>query len=173
MTQGDDGRVPEEVELGDASERQTKPINDIESISLAEATSFAEIEQQANQLLDYISKLSSLADRACDTAVRQNQTAQLIEDSRLSEVSNLRAELEGNTAKLEERRRAFETLQNDSQEQISDLGNRLQEKENQLGEKENELKHLRAEIYLPAQSPQWRRDGSQANRRSSATHRSA
>ncbi len=145
MTQ-EDGRVPDEGEQGDIPKRQTKPIHDLESISLAEATSFAEIEQQANQLLDYIGKLSSLADRACDTAVRQTKTAQLSEDSRLFEVSDLRAELEANTAKLEERRRAFETLQNDSQEQISDLGNRLQEKDNQLGEKESELKHLRAEI---------------------------
>ena len=59
MTQKDAGSAPQEFKTGDASERQSEPVKGIESISLGEATSFAEIEQRANQLLDYISKLSS------------------------------------------------------------------------------------------------------------------
>ena len=146
MTQEDVGPAPQQLETGDVSERPSEPGNGIESISLAEATSFAEIEEQASQLLDYISKLSSLSGRACDAAVRQSEAAQLSEESRLSEVVNLRAELEDNAAKLDDQRRAFESPQNASQEEISEVGNRLQEKDQQLGEKENELKHLRAEI---------------------------
>ena len=146
MTQKDAGSAPQEFKTGDASERQSEPVKGIESISLGEATSFAEIEQRANQLLDYISKLSSLADRTCDTVVRQNESAPLIEDSRLSQLSNLGPELEYNAAEREEQRQALESLQNASQEKISELGNRLQEKDTQVGEKETELKHLRAEI---------------------------
>ena len=146
MTQKDAGSAPQEFKTGDASERQSEPVKGIESISLGEATSFAEIEQRANQLLDYISKLSSLADRTCDTVVRQNESAPWIEDSRLSQLSNLGPELEYNAAEREEQRRALESLQNASQEKISELGNRLQEKDTQVGEKETELKHLRAEI---------------------------
>jgi len=146
MTQENAGSAPRKFKKGDASERQSAPIKGIGSISLGEATSFTEIEQQANQLLDYISKLSSLADRTCDTVVRQKESVPLIEDSRLSQLSNLGPELEYNAAEREEQRQALESLQNASQEKISELGNRLQEKDTQVGEKETELKHLRAEI---------------------------
>ncbi|HVO94245.1 MAG TPA: hypothetical protein VMT22_15455, partial [Terriglobales bacterium] len=144
MSHHDAAPALQESEKGDAAERQSEHDINIESISLAEATSFAEIEYQANQLLDYISKISSFADRACDTAIRQCESAQLTENARQSEVSNLRADLEDTTAKLEEQRRAlegFESVKAAANEQIYELEARLQERESQLDEKENELKH--------------------------------
>src|SRR5512142_1175110 len=46
-------------------------LSDVPNLSFDDATGLVEIENQANQLLDYISKLSSLADRACVTAIQQ------------------------------------------------------------------------------------------------------
>jgi len=64
------------------------------SFSLAEANSIVEIEVQADQLLGYIDKLTTLADRACTTAIRQSQTAHLIDVSRHGEINDLRKKLE-------------------------------------------------------------------------------
>jgi hypothetical protein len=72
------------------------------SFSLAEANSILDIEIQADQLLAYIDKLTSLADRACNTAIRQNETTHLIEENRRSEMINLRSHLDNQGAQLHE-----------------------------------------------------------------------
>src|SRR5512140_267291 len=53
---------------------RTESVSDVPNLSFDDANGLVEIEAQANQLLDYISKLSSLADRACVTAIRQTET---------------------------------------------------------------------------------------------------
>ncbi|MGZ8489535.1 MAG: hypothetical protein ACXWW4_13475, partial [Candidatus Binatia bacterium] len=58
-----------------------KSQSDMPNLSFDEASGLAEIETQANQLLDYIGKLSNLADRACVTAIRQTETAQRSEET--------------------------------------------------------------------------------------------
>jgi chromosome segregation ATPase len=118
----------------------------VETVTLVEATSFAEIERQANQLLDYISKLSSFADRACDTAIRQTESAQRIEDFHNSEMADLRAELERTAAALENSHREHKDLEHKFRDQIIEIENLLRERDTQLNERDIELKHLRAEI---------------------------
>lgn len=49
------------------------------SFAFADTNFIVDIEVHADQLLAYIDKLTSLADRACNTALRQTETAQLLE----------------------------------------------------------------------------------------------
>ena len=95
------------------------------SFSLAEANSIVEIEVQADQLLGYIDKLTSLADRACSTAIRQSQTAHLLEESRHGEIVDLRKKLEDQNEKLHEQQIAIIRLQQESKAQIAALETQL------------------------------------------------
>lgn len=89
------------------------------SFSLAEAGSIVEIEVQADQLLGYIDKLTTLADRACTTAIRQSQTAHLIDASRHGEINDLRKKLDQQNEKLHEQEIAIVRLQHESKAQIA------------------------------------------------------
>jgi chromosome segregation ATPase len=89
------------------------------SFSLAEANSIVEIEVQADQLLGYIDKLTTLADRACTTAIRQSQTAHLIDASRHGEINDLRKKLDQQNEKLHEQEIAIVRLQHESKAQIA------------------------------------------------------
>lgn len=140
--------VPAEVHGTEASDDRANALGEIPAINTAEATSFAEIEQQANQLLDYISKLGSFAEDAYDTAIRQTESAQRSEEDHQSELNSLRIQLEAKTALLEDRRRELANRQDNSHEQVAALENRLAEREKEIDEKNNELKHLRTEITL-------------------------
>jgi len=146
MPHQDAGSANKEPEMGDTLEQQAQPVAGIEAFSLGDATSFAEIEFQANQLLDYIGKLSSSTDRARDTAIRQSQSAQPLEDTCQTEVTSLRSQLPESFASLERHRRELDSLKNTSKEQLTELENQLRERDTQLNERETELKHLRAEI---------------------------
>jgi chromosome segregation ATPase len=118
---------------------------DKESFSFPDGNSFVEIELQANQLLDYIDKLSSLADRACHTAIRQTESAQRIEETRQSEIDNLRKQLEQSSAALQERNVALAVLEKTSHAHIVALEKQLHDRELQLSDRENDIKELRAE----------------------------
>jgi chromosome segregation ATPase len=89
------------------------------SFSLAEASSIVEIEVQADQLLGYIDKLTTLADRACTTAIRQSQTAHLIDVSRHGEINDLRKKLDQQNEKLHAQEIAIVRLQHESKAQIA------------------------------------------------------
>jgi chromosome segregation ATPase len=119
---------------------------EIESISLGEARTFAEIEHQANQLLDYISKLSSLADRTCHPPICESASAPRSEDTRQAEVVSLRRQLAESAASFEAQRRETERLTTTHRAEIRGLENRLLQRDNEINERETELKHLRAEI---------------------------
>ena len=118
---------------------------DKESFSFPDGNSFVEIELQANQLLDYIDKLSSLADRACHTAIRQTESAPRIEETRQSEIDNLRKQLEQSSAALQERNVALAVLEKTSHAHIVALEKQLHDRELQLSDRENDIKELRAE----------------------------
>jgi chromosome segregation ATPase len=146
MQQQQSGVEPIAPDPTPATNDADKVPGEIEALSCADATSLAEIEEQANQLLEYINKLSSLADRACDTAIRQTESAQHFEETHQNELADLRQQLEQNTAIIEDRNREILTLEQTSKEQITNLENHLREKDAQIDERETELKHLRAEI---------------------------
>jgi len=127
--------------------------SDVPNLSFDDATGLVEIETQANQLLDYISKLSSLADRACVTAIRQTETAQRSEESRQTEVATLRNQLEQSTVTLQERNLAFATLESSTRSQVLSLEQRLRISERQLGEREGEISSLNRQISELAHRP--------------------
>ncbi|MGZ8531572.1 MAG: hypothetical protein ACXW6J_13265, partial [Candidatus Binatia bacterium] len=123
-----------------------KSQSDMPNLSFDEASGLAEIETQANQLLDYIGKLSNLADRACVTAIRQTETAQRSEETRQTEVATLRNQLEQSTSALQERNLAFTMLDNSSREQMASMEQRLRAAERQLVERETEIASLNRQI---------------------------
>jgi chromosome segregation ATPase len=114
------------------------------SFSLAEANSILDIEIQADQLLAYIDKLTSLADRACNTAIRQNETTHLIEENRRSEMINLRSHLDQQGAQLHEQQLALVRLEHESKAKIATLETQLQLTKFQRNE-QSELDSLRAD----------------------------
>src|SRR6187455_1127490 len=127
--------------------------SDVPNLSFDDATGLVEIETQANQLLDYISKLSSLADCACVTAIRQTETAQRSEESRQTEVATLRNQLEQSTLTLQERNLAFTMLENSTRDQVVTLEQRLRSTERQLEERETEIAGLNRQINELAKRP--------------------
>lgn len=114
------------------------------SFSLAEASSILDIEIQADQLLAYIDKLTSLADRACNTAIRQNETTHLIEENRRSEMINLRSHLDQQGTQLHEQQLALVRLEHESKAKIASLETQLQLAKLHRNEG-SELQLLRAE----------------------------
>jgi chromosome segregation ATPase len=130
-----------------------KSPSDMPNLSFDEASGLAEIETQANQLLDYIGKLSNLADRACVTAIRQTETAQRSEETRQTEVATLRNQLEQSTSALQERNLAFTMLDNSSREQTASMEQRLRAAERQREERETEIASLNRQINELANRP--------------------
>lgn len=114
------------------------------SFSLADANTIVDIEIQADQLLDYINKLTSLADRACSTVLRQTETARLIENNRHSEVSNLRTQLDQQNAQFREQQLAMVRLEEGAMARIAALESQLRQVQNQRSE-EQEIRKLRGE----------------------------
>lgn len=130
-----------------------KAPGDMPNLSFEDATGLVEIETQANLLLDYISKLSSLADRACVTAIQQTETAQRSEETRQTEVATLRNQLEQSTAALQERNLAFTMLESSTRDQVATLEQRLRSTERQLEERETEIGSLNRQINELANRP--------------------
>lgn len=97
------------------------------SFSFDDANCVLDIEIQADQLLTYIDKITSLADRACNTAMRQTETAQLLERSRSAELGNLRNQLEQQRGQYQEQQLALLRVEHESRAQIATLENRLHE----------------------------------------------
>ena len=97
------------------------------SFSFDDANSVLDIEIQADHLLTYIDKITSLADRACNTAMRQTETAQLLERSRSVELGSLRNQLEQQRGQYQDQQLALLRLEHESRAQIVTLENRLRE----------------------------------------------
>jgi chromosome segregation ATPase len=114
------------------------------SFSLGDANSIIDIEIQADQLLGYINKLTSLADRACSTAYRQTETAQLIEENRHAEINDLRNRVERQNEKLQEQQIAMMRLEQEAKAQIAALEARLGQSEIRRSS-DNAVEFLRSE----------------------------
>jgi chromosome segregation ATPase len=108
------------------------------SFSLDEASTIVEIEVRADQLLNYIDKLTSFADRACSAAIRQTETAHRIEENRFTEIADLRRTLEHQNAKLQEQQLAMVRLEQQSKVQITALEVRLRQNEMQRAEEKRQ-----------------------------------
>ena len=101
----------------------------IPSFALGDANTILDIEIQADQLLNYINKLTSLADHACDTAIRQTETTQLIEENRHTEINDLRKKVDQQNEKLHEQQIALIRLEQQSKAQIAALERQLKHRE--------------------------------------------
>src|SRR5262245_49353230 len=116
----------------------------VPSFSFADANSILDIEIQADQLLAYINKLTSLADQACTAAIRQNETTYLVEENRRAEMINLRSHLDQQSAQLHEQQLALVRLEHESKSKIAILEAKLQETKTH-GSEQGELERLRSE----------------------------
>ena len=108
----------------------------IPSFSFGDAKNILDIEVQADQLLNYINKLTSLADRACTTALQQSETTQRVEDNRHSEVVYLRRQLDQANTQFREQQRAMTRLEQASRAQLTTLEKQLHRKEIETMERE-------------------------------------
>ena len=117
------------------------------SFSFADTNFIVDIEVHADQLLAYIDKLTSLADRACSTVLRQTEAAQNLEKNRLLEINHLREQLEQKTTQNHKQELAMVRLEEESKAQIAVLESQLHlaKIRQQQAEKEAELKLLRIE----------------------------
>src|SRR5918999_5289043 len=104
------------------------------SFSLADANTIVDIEIQADQLLNYINKLTTLADRACSTAIRQTETAHFLEENRQHEIADLRNKLAEQNTKSQEQQIAMILLEQESKAQIAALEAELRRAEIQRHE---------------------------------------
>ena len=138
------------------------------SLSLDDASTILEIEVQASQLLDYIDKLTSFADRACTAAFHQTETARRIEENRFAEVGDLRRMVEHQNEKLQQQEISLLRLEQQSRTQITELEMRLYRKEAQQVEEkhrnlldgENTLMNRNREAEAPTRE---RNDGRNDN----------
>src|SRR5262245_9304131 len=116
----------------------------VPSFSFADANSILDIEIQADQLLAYINKLTSLADQACTAAIRQNETTHLVEENRRAEMINLRNHLDQQSTQIHEQQLALVRLEHESKSKIAILEARFQETKSHPGG-QAELERLRSE----------------------------
>ena len=115
------------------------------SFALADENNIVDIEIQADHLLNYINKLTALADRACSTAIRQSESAQRTEESRQTEINFLRHQLDQTNAQFREQQLAMTRLEQNSREQIEALETQLRQKEVYRIQREKEFIHLRSD----------------------------
>jgi hypothetical protein len=116
------------------------------SFSFADANCIVDIEIQADQLLSYIDKLTSLADRACNTAIRQTETAQFLEKNRFTEIARLQRQLEQQKEHYQEQQLALLRVEHESKSRIASLESQLHQIaiHQRYADKDNELEILRA-----------------------------
>jgi hypothetical protein len=117
------------------------------SFSFADTNFIVDIEVHADQLLAYIDKLTTLADRACSTVLRQTEAAQNLEKNRLLEINHLREQLDQKTTQNHKQELALVRLEEESKAQIAVLESQLHlaKIRQQQAEKEAELKLLQIE----------------------------
>ena len=126
----------------------------IPSFSFGDAKNILDIEVQADQLLNYINKLTSLADRACITALQQSETTQRVEDNRHSEVVYLRRQLDQANTQFREQQRAMTRLEQASRAQLTTLEKQLHRKEIETMEREiDALRSNGAAVTIVRQQP--------------------
>ena len=129
------------------------------SFSFADANCIVDIEIQADQLLSYIDKLTSLADRACNTAIRQTETAQFLEKNRFTEIARLQRQLEQQKEHYQEQQLALLRVEHESKSRIASLESQLHQIaiHQRYADKDNELEILRArETTVGRQLPEER-----------------
>jgi chromosome segregation ATPase len=134
-----------DIETPEQPQAQVVGLPALPSFSCADADNIVDIEIQADHLLDYINKLTSLADRACSTAIRQSESAQRMEENRQTEIDFLRRQLEQANGHFREQHLSMTRIEQNSRERIETLEDQLRQKEIFRIQREKEFIHLRSE----------------------------
>jgi chromosome segregation ATPase len=138
-------QVSPETETAKQQPSQVIALPALPSFALADADNTIDFEVQAEHLLNYINKLTSLADRACSTAIRQSESAQRMEENRQTEINFLRRQLEQANGHFREQHLSMTRLEQNSRERIETLEGQLRQKEIFRIQREKEFIHLRSE----------------------------
>ncbi|MGH7816356.1 MAG: hypothetical protein ACREOR_03115 [Candidatus Binatia bacterium] len=156
---------PESIQLDTAQEylKDVIALPALPSFSLADPNNSVDSEIQADHLLNYINKLTALADRACSTAIRQSESAQRTEESRQTEINFLRHQLEQTNAQFREQQLAMTRLEQNSREQIEALETQLRQKEVYRIQREKEFIYLRSDHDALANRQNHGADSAQSN----------
>ncbi len=123
----------------------TVALPSLPSFPLGGTNNIVDIEIQADHLLNYINKLTALADRACSTAIRQSESARRTEENRQTEIDFLRRQLEQTNTQFREQQLAMTRLEQTSREQIAALETQLRQSEVYRIQREKEFIQLRSE----------------------------
>jgi chromosome segregation ATPase len=134
-----------ETETSEQQPSQVIALPALPSFSPADADNIVDIEIQADHLLNYINKLTSLADRACSTAIRQSESAKRMEENRQTEICFLRRQLEQANGHFREQHLSMTRLEQNSRERIDTLEGQLRQKDIFRIQREKEFIHLRSE----------------------------
>jgi chromosome segregation ATPase len=149
--------LPAAPEQNQKTDRELVSLPALPSLALADENNVVDIEVQADYLLNYINKLTALADRACSTAIRQSESAQRTEESRQNEINFLRGQLDQANTRFREQQLAMTRLEQSTREQIAGLETQLRQKEIYRIQREKEFIHLRNEqdtrVNRPGQEP--------------------
>jgi len=140
-----DDRKAQSVNQPDGEPEETRDVvalPALPSFSFGDAKNILEIEVQADQLLSYINKLTSLTDRACSSAIQQSETTRRVEENRHSEAVYLRRQLDQANAQLRDQQRALARLEQSSRTQVSALESQLHRQ--QIARLEREIEALRS-----------------------------
>ncbi len=103
--------------------------------------------------------MTSLADRACNTAIRQTETAQFLEKNRFTEIARLQRQLEQQKEHYQEQQLALLRVEHESKSRIASLESQLHQIaiHQRYADKDNELEILRArETTVGRQLPEER-----------------
>ncbi len=146
----DDRPVPgpnqlEKIPAPQKDVRSLPSLPSLPSFALADENNIVDIEIQADHLLNYINKLTALADRACSTAIHQSESAQRLEANRQAEIKFLRQQLEHGNVQFREQQQAMARLEQNSREQIATLETELRQKEVYRIQREKEFLRLRSD----------------------------
>jgi chromosome segregation ATPase len=139
---GPEPRPPENIQ---EPQKDVISLPSLPSFALADENNIVDIEIQADHLLNYINKLTALADRACSTAIHQSESAQRLEANRQAEIKFLRQQLEHGNAQFREQQQAMARLEQSSREQITALETELRQKEVYRIQREKEFLRLRSD----------------------------
>jgi DNA repair exonuclease SbcCD ATPase subunit len=136
---------PSPPEKTQQSQRDLVSLPSLPSFTLADENNIVDIEIQADHLLNYINKLTALADRACSTAIHQSESAQRLEANRQAEIKFLRQQLEHGNEQFREQQQAMARLEQNSREQVAALETELRQKEVYRIQREKEFLRLRSD----------------------------
>ena len=156
--------------MDSSSEDNLRPHGEpAKSLNTAPLGGLSQLQEQANRLLNFIDELRTIADQACDSAVRHAESAQRNEQQNRQTVENLQQEVKQCNVTLSVRTLALQQLEESSKQQLATLENRLDQESAKIEQKQREVDEQRSRVQWvedrakqAAQEAQQRGDALQA-----------